>query len=320
MYSKIISYKKNYIIDQLGNEYIDAGNNEIRYECPFCKESGRKYKDHKLYINYNTGLYFCQRCQSKGRIKFNEDVVTPSNSQDFNNEITKFIKTISSSSDDYEDNDYYLIPKNPPNNGTLAYEYIKSRGLTDDDIKFYSIRVSSLNDPRVFKGRIIIPNKVISNRWTDQYVARDYRGSKIRYLNPKNNKTHQIVFNLHRIENNPDSIIINEGVINSIIAGYNSVATYGKYVSDTQLYSILSKKPDKIYVSLDYDAIDLAEKLCYRISLLSDSKVYLVRLEDGLDASDLGRNSYLEVVNNSIEYKSPSLYELNKLFYKSNLS
>lgn len=313
--------KKNYIISQMGEDYIDAGHFEMRYQCPFCMDQGLRYDDYKLYVNYVKGVYWCHRCESTGVIEFDELLTQGSNS-DAANYLEAFMKTLSSEESKEEESDYYMIPQKIPMPGTLAWDYLISRGISPVDMSFYSIRVPSLHDESKFYGRIIIPNRIISNIWTDLYVARTYIDDPIRYKNPSSSKAHDIVFNLHRIPDNPERIILNEGAINSIIAGTDSIATYGKHVSDTQLKAILAKHPQKIYVSLDTDAENIAEELCSRIKAISDTKTYLVELpsvwsekdkkQKGLDASDLGKERYLEYVNSAKEYTSSSVFSIEK--------
>lgn len=313
--------KKNYIISQMGEDYIDAGHFEMRYQCPFCMDQGLRYDDYKLYVNYVKGVYWCHRCESTGVIEFDELLTQGSNS-DAANYLEAFMKTLSGEESKEEESDYYMIPQKIPMPGTLAWDYLISRGISPVDMSFYSIRVPSLHDESKFYGRIIIPNRIISNIWTDLYVARTYIDDPIRYKNPSSSKAHDIVFNLHRIPDNPERIILNEGAINSIIAGTDSIATYGKHVSDTQLKAILAKHPQKIYVSLDTDAENIAEELCSRIKAISDTKAYLVELpsvwsekdkkQKGLDASDLGKERYLEYVNSAKEYTSSSVFSIEK--------
>ena len=76
---------------------------------------------------------------------------------------------------------------------------------------------------------------------------------------------------------------------------------------------ILQKKPESIYVSLDTDARDKAEKLCDRIISLSDAKVMFVELPEGKDASDLGRNNYLEILNNARQYTNKAVYFIEQM-------
>lgn len=313
--------KKNYVISQMGDDYIEAGRQELRYQCPFCMDQGLRYDDYKLYVNYYKGVYWCHRCESTGVIEFDELLTQGSNS-DAANYLEAFMKTLSGEESKEEESDYYMIPQKIPMPGTLAWDYLISRGISPVDMSFYSIRVPSLHDESKFYGRIIIPNRIISNIWTDLYVARTYIDDPIRYKNPSSSKAHDIVFNLHRIPDNPERIILNEGAINSIIAGTDSIATYGKHVSDTQLKAILAKHPQKIYISLDTDAENIAEELCSRIKAISDTKAYLVELpsvwsekdkkQKGLDASDLGKERYLEYVNSAKEYTSSSVFSIEK--------
>lgn len=314
--------RRNYIISVMGDDFIPADKGELRYQCPFCKEQGHRYDDYKLYVNSYTGLFWCHRCESKGRIHFDSLLVSGSNT-DVYGMLENMISSTSSNDESREDeeSDYFMIPQGVPTPGTLAWDYLINRGITPVDMSFYSIRIPGIHDPKEMFNRIIIPNRVISNIWTDMYVARTYIDDKIRYRNPPASKAHDLVFNLHRIPQNPDRIILNEGAINSIIAGNDSVAAFGKHVSDIQLMSILSKNPKKIYVSLDTDARELAEELCDKIICYGNCEVYLVELPEarlpdgttkGLDASDLGRSNYLELVNSARRYTRKSIFMIEK--------
>lgn len=333
MSSLNLQNNKDFIISRLGDDFIDAGSYELRYQCPFCMDMGLRYDDYKFYITYarkkkpngkwtKPGTFWCHRCESTGVIQFDELLTQGSNS-DASNYLEKYMKMLEGDESDIpEESDYYMIPQRIPMPGTLAWDYLISRGITPADMSFYSIRIPTLHDDRKFNGRIIIPNRVISNIWTDLYVARTYIDDPVRYKNPSSSKAHDIVFNLHRIPDNPERIILNEGAINSIIAGTDSVATYGKHVSDVQLHSILAKHPKKLYVSLDTDAENVAEQLCKRIKSLSDTQLFLMELPQvwndkekkykGLDASDLGKSKYLEYVESAKEYTSSSSFLIEK--------
>ena len=320
---EFLQNRRNFIISIFGEDYIPAGSTELRYQCPFCREQGLRFDDYKLYVNCSLskkgGLWWCHRCESKGRIKFDPLLSSGSNT-DMYNQLDKWMNDAikGQESNQEEESDYFLIPSNIPMPGTLAWDYLIKRGINPSDMSFYNIRIPGLNDSRSMFNRIVIPNRVISNIWTDMYVARTYVDDKVRYKNPSLSKAHDLVFNLHRIPQNPDRLIINEGAINSIIAGRDSVATFGKHVSDSQLMLILEKNPKKIYVSLDVDALDIAEDLCNRLVSYSDSEIYLVELPTdsehpkGLDASDLGREHYLDIINSSRRYTKKSIFMIEK--------
>lgn len=311
-YKRLVNPKKlDYIVGLFGDDYIEATGAEIRYQCPFCRDLGKTYDDYKLYINVNKLVYRCPRCESVGHIDMGENLYK-SNSEECSDALTQYLISLIEEPEEDEDDlsDYFVIPKSKPIPGTQAWDYIIDRGITPVDISKYDIRVPDLNSPSSMFGRFIIPNRVISNIWTDIYVARSYIGDPVRYKNSKSSKKSKIVFNLHRVPKGVNRLILNEGAINSIIAGDDSVATFGKYVSDDQLSMILKKEPEKIYVSLDTDAREQAEKLCSRIVELTSSEVYLVELPEGKDASDLGRAQYQYYLNTAKRYKTSSIYFL----------
>lgn len=295
------------IIDNFGDDYVMATNHNIAYRCPFCESDGDTHTDRKLYVSYSNLKYLCFRCGRAGRVNIDDILCSNSNVCD---SILQLIQSTSSnpSQDDEDEDELFFIPKYRPLKGSQAYEYIRSRGISDDDIEFYDIRVPSTKQPHLF-GRFIVPNQVVGKVFTDMYVARTYIGDSTRYKNSLGAKRNQIVFNLHRIPDNPPCIIINEGAINSIIAGRLSVATYGKFVSDTQLKMILAKNPQSIYVSLDTDARKYAMKVCRRIRELSPrTPVYPVELPDNKDASDLGHDLYMKYILDAHQYQDYSTY------------
>lgn len=307
--------RKEYVISQLGDDYLDAGQYHLRYQCPECKELGKTYSDYKLYVNYGPkyqrgkvrgGWCFCQRCNFK--VKLPLDTLFESNSEAIDI-LMKYGFADDCSDEEEEEESWFMIPSTKPVPGTTAWDYIVSRGITPGDIDFYDIRVPELKDNKLFFGRFIVPNQVKGKIFTDMYVARTYVNDPRRYKNPASSERNHIVFNLHRIPENCDRVIINEGCINSIVAGRDSVATFGKYVSDEQLDMILAKHPKKVYVSLDLDAHDKAVDLCRRIRNKTDKvEVYLMEFDDDRDASDLGRYEYMKVLERARLYTDDTTY------------
>lgn len=305
------------IINSLGDDdYIPATKNNVAFKCPMCREDGDTHDDHKLYVSMETGKFICFRCSRTGTISLDDGLGSNSDVYKMLGNLMEDIGSSEGQSSDDEEPELFIIPKHRPEIGSVAYNYIRSRGITDYDIEFYDIRVGSLQLPNL-RGRFVVPNKVVGKIFTDMYVARTYVGDKIRYKNPTSALKSKIVFNLHRIPDNPPYIIINEGCLNSIVAGTLSVATYGKYVSDNQLSQILAKHPERIYVSLDTDAMKQARQLCQRIkSKAPDVKVFLVELPEdsngkGLDAVDLGRQTYNYYLSTATEYVDRTTYVIS---------
>lgn len=314
------------IVLRFGNDYIGShksknGSTEFLYNCIYCEENG-KSPDTKgnLYVNSKSLKYFCQRCGASGKVDQSLKGYTFDKIYD-DHEFHNILSDILTKTpvDNTHISIEYPIPKIRPSTGTEAWDYLIRRGITPSMMQYYDIRVGSFVSK--YKYRIIVPNIVVEdddeNDITDMFVARyfrevpkDFNGKDLfgKYLNPFGENKRKCVFNLNRI---PPSvpIIITEGVFSSMSAGSNAVATYGKYVTDTQLTQILNKKPSSIYVSLDPDAYKEAVALCDRIErIVPNLPLYLVDLPEGTDPSDLGHSLYMKFLLASPRYtKSANL-------------
>lgn len=313
------NHNLGYVISIFGTDYIEANKStgEIAYNCPFCEELGHsKHNDYKLYVNVNSLVYYCFRCESKGHLR--SELSDEFENVDVLGVLSDYFKKDDSNAD--EESSFFALPKSRvvDYKDSEGYKYLHSRGFTDDDMDKYSIRIPDLNH-MYLSGRVIIPNKIISKNWTDFYVARSYLGHDNRYKNPNTSRKSELLFNYHNIPDNPEYLILNEGALNSIVAGDLSVASFGKSISHDQIMMILDKNPKKIYVSYDTDAIKQAKNVCTEFRALSSIPIYLVELPyiinndgemKGLDAVDLGRDRYLDIVFNSNEFISSELFDI----------
>ena len=146
--------------------------------------------------------------------------------------------------------------------GTKAHEYLRSRGISDARIEYFRLGFGT----EELKNRIIIPDY---NRDGDvvYWVARTYGKHKAKYKNATAPREFQ-VFNLGRLlasGTEIDRVVICEGTISAIVAGYDAVATYGKYVTGSQI-TILARAAAKEYVvafdgDAPYEAASLATRL-----------------------------------------------------------
>lgn len=318
------------ITSNFGDSYIESPNtHDLMYECPHCKELGKKTSDHKLYVNYDTLVFHCFRCGWKGKLS-QENSVDEGSSDRFIRNIRAYKRRIdvySSVADDDEDelDTFYKLPSVIPAVDDPAVLYLNKRGVSYDEIVKYNMRVASIDDQSRFFGRVVIPNKLIAGCWTDMYSARAYIDLTPKYLNPRNSPKNKIVFNLHNIEDNCEQIIINEGVLTSIVAGPDSVAIYGKSATDEQVRLILSKNPKRIYVSLDNDADPKrgimkdptkykVDQLVYKLLNSSKSELYLVKMPAGMDAVDVGRELYRNLfIPNSVRIRDRREYDMYSL-------
>ncbi len=323
---------KQIIIANFGTDYIeDVVSNDLRYQCPHCKELGKTVHDYKLYVSYKDLVFHCFRCDWKGRLAV-EDTYTEAAS-------SKLLKTLAmfaqATTNDQTENDdaadtVYKLPSVIPDPADPAAIYLMSRGVTYDDILYYNMRVPTLDDPSYFLGRVAIPNRLIAGKWTDMYSARAYINLEPKYRNPKNSPRAKTVFNLHNIPQGAEQIIINEGVLTSIVAGRDSVATYGKAVTHDQILQIVNKQPKRIYVSLDNDADpsrglyqdptrNKIDELIKKLLDLSGAEIYYVKMPPGKDAVDVGREVYRSTyLKDSVRISNYREYQLLTLTQGAN--
>lgn len=296
-------------INKFGNNFRRNKDTELIFPCIKC---GRQ----KLYVNTISGVYHCFRCDFKGKLKSTPNLKDIK--QKFNLEKLNSITNINSTAQQSESTFIYFISKELTDEQKLA---LKNRGIAEADIKFYNIC------GRPEDNRIQIPNN-IKGKFTDFVCAWQYDKSKItntnpKYLNTEGTKKDKILFNLHNIEQNPEQIILVEGIFNAISAGKNAVASYGCHLSNTQCDLLLSKQPKSILIAYDSDepgvkgSLDVISKLKNKNYL---GKLEYILLPVGIDINDLGHSNFVTYTNSHkviIDLNSPMSLTLPKLLYDS---
>jgi len=163
-----------------------------------------------------------------------------------------------------------------------AYNYLKTRGITDEIIERYSI---GFCDKGSHAGRIIVPSYDIEGE-LNYYIARSWDPkSRAKYKNPQAEKD-KIIFNQHLIDWKKDIYLV-EGVFDGFFLP-NSIPMLGKHMSELLFNTLYDKVKKNIIIALDGDAWDNAVKL-YRE--LNGGKLYgkikIVHLPKDKDVCDL---------------------------------
>lgn len=276
-----------------GTDYILTNKKNLAYNCPYCEEKrGKVDTDHKFMVDAKTTMYWCFKCHTKGLLikssVSNSERIIPYILDYFNLDDSSDNKTRDCviNSDLIEFKDVIPIEKN-----TVAYEYLQSRKITDEQIQYYNI-MNGINDNL---GRIVIPNVLVS-KWTDFYQGRSYIGAKNKYKNPEDVDKTNIVFNLHNQRKKQKRIYIVEGLFSAIRAGKDVVSIYGSSISDVQLKSICNYKFEEIYCCLDGDSAGQLGNKHMMNELLkhSDSVIYNVKLPEKEDPADMGEDVFKE--------------------------
>ena len=279
--------------DVLGNFYRE-GYSQLLFHCPVCDHHKKK-----LSINVERNLFKCWVCGYSGRSIFRiikrhgtysdkkewarltQQVEIENFSEKLFGSVSEQIETLS-----LPEEFISLANKSLPITSTYPINYLKSRGLTKQDIVRWKIGYCSSGK---YEGRVIFPSFNLDGR-LNYFVGRSCLGDWKRYLNPP--RRSDIVFN-HLYLDFLKPIVIVEGVFDAVKSGSNSVPLLGSTLSeDSILFSEIVKNDTTIYLALDSDAKKKTERLI-KLFLKYDIELYVVDLESTLH-EDVGEMSKQE--------------------------
>lgn len=260
---------------------------QISFNCPVCDEGRNK---GNLEINYFKYVYKCWSC---------------SEINDTHGPLGKLIETYGNKKQRKmfdlikpKEDEYYSPPKPKiklPEGYTLfsesnpiypvrreAYNYLKSRGITDEIIEKYKI---GFCDRGEHIGRIIVPSYNKDGE-LNYYISRSWNTtSKVKYKNPEAEKS-IIIFNENLIDWN-ENIYLVEGVFDCFFLK-NSIPLLGKVISDYLFERIYLESKGDIIIVLDGDAYKDAEKLYRQLNGGNlFGRVKLTKLPKDKDVCDL---------------------------------
>ena len=236
--------------DILGNEKKHYENHQqISYDCIECDED--KHKGN-LEINYGLHVYKCWACGISGPLGklidlygnkkhkkvyklFQPEDLKPKEKKKEKLKLPKSFTLFKDSSN------IYPVRKQ-------AYNYLKSRGITDEIIEKYNI---GFCDDGSFSGRIIIPSYDKEGE-LNYFIARSWDPrTKAKYKNPTAEKD-KIIFNESLIDWKKDITLV-EGAFDSVFVP-NSIAMLGKHLSELLFETLYKKAKKNIIIATDGDA------------------------------------------------------------------
>ena len=291
----------NELLVNLVNTVLGAGKRTARgnqaYHCPFCN-----HHKPKLEVNFTENKkgynpFQCWVCGKKGktiRSLFKALKVSP----DKFVELGKLVKTGSHVEDVIVEN-IIELPKEfiPlfPDDKTIkwkqAYYYLKSRGITNDDIIKYNIGYCDFGR---YNNMVIIPS-YDKDGTLNYFTGRSFEPDPfVKYRNPECSRD-IIPFELFINWDSP--LVLCEGPFDAIAIKRNAIPLLGKNIQSTLLKRIVQSTVKKIYIALDTDAIKQSLKHCEYL-LNQGKEVYLVEL-DGKDPSDLGFSYFTKLIQNT---------------------
>ena len=245
----------------LGDEKHHYSNKgQIAFNCPVCDEDRNK---GNLEVNYFSHVYKCWSC---GDVNGTHGTLGKLFDLYGNKKQKKVYKVLQPEEQKPQEKKYKKLvlpesftkfsdsnPRYPIRQ--QAYNYLKSRGITDEIIEKYQI---GFCDKGTHSNRIVVPS-YDKNGELNYYVARSWLPySKSKYKNPEAEKD-KIIFNEHLIDWKKDIYIV-EGVFDAFFLP-NSIPMLGKHLSSNLFETLYKKAKKNVIISLDGDAFDNAIKV-----------------------------------------------------------
>lgn len=265
---------------------------QISFDCPVCAdEKGLDKGDGKgnLEINYGRHLYKCWSCSethgTHGPLgKLFDQFATKKQKKVYNlikpeefkaKDVYKPKLKFPEGYTTFEDSNPRFIPH------IEAYNYLKSRGITDEMIKDFKIGYTAIGD---FAYRIIIPSFDKDNN-LNYFIARSWVKKKIKYKNPSVPKD-EIIFFESRINWDKDIYLV-EGAFDGLFLD-NPLVMLGKKMSQLMFTTLYENANGNIVICIDGDAWDDGIKLYHELNGgRLYNKIKIVKLPKDKDVCDL---------------------------------
>ena len=300
----------NELLVNLVNTVLGTGKRTARgnqsYHCPFCN-----HHKPKLEVNFTENKkgynpWHCWVCGKKGKtIKgLFKLLKTPS---DKFIELSKLVKTGSQVEEVIVENKVVLpkefkpILSTPGFTARRAYNYLKNRNISDDDMIKYNLGYCDFGR---YKNMVIIPS-YDQNGELNYFTGRSFEKDPfIKYRNPECSRD-IIPFELFVNWGSP--LVLCEGPFDAMAIKRNAIPLLGKNIQSNLLKKIVQSTVEKIYIALDTDAMKQSLKHCEYL-LNQGKEVYLVELE-GKDPSDLGFSYFTKLIQNTYPLDEYNLME-----------
>ena len=300
----------NELLVNLVNTVLGTGKRTARgnqsYHCPFCN-----HHKPKLEVNFTENKkgynpWHCWVCGKKGKTIKGLFKSLKVSSEKFI-ELSKLIKTGSEVEEAIVQThvelpkEFKSIINNPDLTAKKAYNYLKKRNITKDDILKYNLGYCNFGR---YANMIIIPS-YDKDGILNYFTARSFEKDPfIKYRNPDCSRD-IIPFELFINWNSP--LVLCEGPFDAMAIKRNAIPLLGKNIQSNLLKKIVQSTVKKIYIALDTDAMKQALKHCEYL-LNQGKEVYLVELE-GKDPSDLGFSYFTKLIQNTLPLDEYNLME-----------
>lgn len=253
-------------LNGLRNEYITS--------CPFCG------KDKHFYVSVSHLSFSCKKCGEEGGVykllsHFGKQYLF----QGATIEIVDKLETIKSINENEEDEIELIdlpVIKMPPGWKLSNSNYLRGRGITDEDISRYRFGRTKLIEK--YRGFVLLP--VYDNGSIRGFLGR-YENKKppagvLRYNNSERTDFSKLLFGFDEIiTGNTKTVIIVEGIFDKIAVDkilnlheedvVKCVCSFGKKISPYQMAKLRSKCIVNVILLFDYDAIKQIKQYAFEL-------------------------------------------------------
>lgn len=286
---------------------VRKGGEELMFFCPNCNHYKRK-----LNINTTNGYYHCWVCNFSGK-SFKSLLGKLKAPEEYYKTLCNIsVPRINKSSlvehkKTSLPTEFVPLYKNSLDVGHKhALNYCFNRGLSIYDIIRYNIGYCSSG---MFQNRIIIPSYDCDGN-LNFYCGRDIYNSKMKYRLCDSSKN-MIGFEMFINFNQPITLV--EGVFDAISVKYNAIPLFGKTLSKKLKLKLIDKRPPRINVLLDNDAIEQSLEIC-EFLIQNRINTHLILL-DGKDPNEIGHINTWKNIDVSDRLNESDLFKL-KIKYK----
>ena len=268
---------------------------EAVYYCPFCHHHKKK-----LEINVSTQSWHCWTCNAAGksiRSLFRKLKVNRTYYSELYKIVGKpeFVKNQQSGEKQQEsilpDGFLPLSKLSKSLEFGNAISYLRSRGVTRDDILRYNIGYAEQGE---FRQRIIIPSYDKDGNLNFFSSRVYYDNDAIKYKNPPWSKD---IVGFELFVNWDEPITLVEGALDGISIRRNAIPLFGTLMSNRLKESIVENEVSQVNIVLDKYALKKALDIYYFLEK-QEVEAKIIKL-DNKDPSVLGYERITEIINNT---------------------
>ena len=280
----------------LGRSKSARGGDEAVFTCPSCNHHKKK-----LTFNLLSQKFQCWVCGYKGHRAFQllKKANAPGAAFGALKEIDKQYNFKSKVKQKVDANTLTLPKEVTPimsSSAVLsrhALHYLDQRGITQQDVVKYDLHYCEQGPLR---NMVVVPS-YDKDGFLNYYVGRSF--DKNAYIKHKLASSTKDIIGFEMYINWDLPVILCEGAFDAMAIKRNAIPLFGKKLSTTLMKKIIKSNVEKIYLTLDEDA--LKDAFNHAETFMSYGKrVYLIEMGDK-DPSELGFKAFTKLLHSATE-------------------